>query len=212
MSYIFLDESGDLGFDFKKKKTTQYFVVSCIYVDDKKLLEKVVKKTHSELRKKYKKRVGVLHCVKESPTTRKRLLSRVNDKDCRIVSIILEKKKVYTKLQNEKQVLYNYVTNILLDRIYSKELVPRVNHIELIASKRETNKFLNINFESYLKSQVKSKHKMKLKISIKTPSEEKGLQVADFVAWATFRKYEHNDDKYHKIFKKKIKGERPIFS
>jgi len=212
MSYIFLDESGDLGFDFKKKKTTKYFVISCIYVSDKKVLEKIVKKTHSELKKKYKRRVGVLHCVKESPTTRKRLLKRVNEKDCRIVSIILEKKKVYTKLQNEKQVLYNYVTNILLDRIYSKELVPKVNHIELIASKRETNKFLNINFESYLKNQVKDRHKMKLEISIKTPSEEKGLQIADFIAWSTFRKYEHKDDKYHKIFKDKIKGEKPIFS
>lgn len=31
MSYIFLDESGDLGFNFKKKKTSKVFVISCIY-------------------------------------------------------------------------------------------------------------------------------------------------------------------------------------
>ena len=35
----------------------------------------------------------------------------------------INKKKVYTKLQDEKQVLYNYVTNILLDRIISKKLI-----------------------------------------------------------------------------------------
>ena len=28
VAYIFLDESGDLGFDFEKKRTTKYFVVT----------------------------------------------------------------------------------------------------------------------------------------------------------------------------------------
>ena len=54
MAYIFLDESGDLGFNFKKKKTSKFFVVTCLFVENKKPFEKIVKKTHSELKKKYK--------------------------------------------------------------------------------------------------------------------------------------------------------------
>ena len=36
------------------------------------------------------------------------------------MSIYLNKKKVFTKLHDEKHVLYNYVTNILIDRVYTK--------------------------------------------------------------------------------------------
>ena len=31
MAYIFMDESGDLGFNFKKKKTSKYFVDETYY-------------------------------------------------------------------------------------------------------------------------------------------------------------------------------------
>jgi len=122
MAYIFLDESGDLGFNFKKKKTSKFFVVTCLFVENKKPFEKIVKKTHSELKKKYKRRFGILHCVKEKPITRQRLLKRLNEKDCAIMTIYLNKMKVYTRLHDEKQILYNYVTNILLDRVYTKKI------------------------------------------------------------------------------------------
>ena len=55
MAYIYLDESGDLGFDFNKKKTSKNFVVTCLFIENRKPIEKIVKKTHSELKKKYKK-------------------------------------------------------------------------------------------------------------------------------------------------------------
>jgi len=32
MAYIFLDESGDLGFDLSKGKTSKYFVIIFLYL------------------------------------------------------------------------------------------------------------------------------------------------------------------------------------
>jgi hypothetical protein len=211
MGYIFLDESGDLGFDFKKTKTSKYFVVACLFAKNKKPIEKITKKTHSELKKKYKKRFGILHAVKEKPITRKRLLERLNNKNCTIMTIYLNKSKVYTRLQDEKQVLYNYVTNILLDRIYSKRLVTSKNKITIVASRRETNKYLNENFKTYLNTQAKFHHKVEIEAVIKTPSEEKSLQVIDFVSWAIFRKYEYGDESYYNIIRSKILEENPLF-
>jgi len=211
MSYIFLDESGDLGFNFKKSGTSHTFIITCLFVPEKKgPIEKVVEKTHSELAKKFKRKIGVLHAVKEKPVTRKRLLKRLVEKDCSIMTIFLNKQKVFTKLQDEKQVLYNYVTNILLDRVYTKKVIPRAN-IGLIASRRETNKFLNDNFKTYLNKQIKNKHKGEIRVSIKTPYEEKILQAVDFASWAIFRKYEKKDDIYYDIIKKKIIEESPLF-
>lgn len=211
MSYIFLDESGDLGFDFQKKKTSKVFVITCLFVENKRSMEKIVRKTHSELKKKYKRRFGVLHAVKEKPITRQRLLKRLSEKDCVIMTIYLNKKRVYTKLQNEKQVLYNYVANILLDRVYTKKLLPLAKNILLIASRRETNKFLNQNFKNYLNNQITNRYKANVKIVIEIPREEKSLQAVDFASWAIFRKYEYEDDGYYNLIKNKIVEENPLF-
>ena len=211
MGYIFLDESGDLGFNFKKKKTSKVFTITCLFVENKRSIEKIIRKTHSELKKKYKRRFGILHAVKEKPITRQRLLKRLSEKDCAIMTIYLNKKRVYTKLQNEKQVLYNYVVNILLDRIYTKKLLPLSKTILLIASRRETNKFINQDFKNYLNNQIVNRHKVNVRVVIKTPYEEKSLQAADFTSWAIFRKYEYGDDSYYNLIKNKIIEESPLF-
>lgn len=211
MAYIFLDESGDLGFDFNKKKTSKIFVITCLFTNNKRPIEKIVRKTHLGLKKKYKRKFGILHAIKEKPLTRQRLLKRLNEKDCVIMTIYLNKKRVYTKLQEEKAVLYNYVANILLDRIYTRKIIPIEKTIELIASKRETNKFLNENFKNYLNAQIKNKHKVSVNIRIKFPSEEKALQAVDFASWAIFRKYEYGDDSYYNLIKNKIVEENPLF-
>ncbi len=206
-----MDESGDIGFNFEKKGSSDFFVVTFLFTENKKTVEKIVKTIHAQLNKKIKRKIGVLHATNEKPITRKRLLKKLAENDCQIMSIYLNKKKVFTRLQDEKQVLYNYVTNILLDRIYNKKIVPNNKEIELIASRRETNKFLNENFKDYLNRQVKDKHNGAIKISIKTPFEEKGLQAVDFVSWAIFRKYESGDDSYYNIIKNKIIEESPLF-
>ena len=127
------------------------------------------------------------------------------------MTIYLNKLKVYTRLQDEKQILYNYVTNILLDRIITKKLVDKTKKIHLIASRRETNKFLNENFKNYLTNQARNNYRVDIKIEVKTPYEEKGLQAVDFISWAIFRKYEYGDDSYYNIIKEKIVEENSLF-
>ena len=126
--------------------------------------------------------------------------------------IYLNKKRVYTYLQDEKQVLYNYVTNILLDRVFRKKLVPGSHPIKLIASKIETNRYFNENFTSYLKNQTALNYEKGITVEIKTPSEEKALQAVDCVSWAIFRKLEFGDDTYYNTIKGKIVEENPLFS
>src|SRR3989344_6027588 len=161
MAYIFLDESGDLGFDFQKAKTSKFFIITFLFIRNKNPLEKIVKKIfHGFSKKELRHHSNILHGHKETPKTRLKALKLMALEDVSILSIYLNKKKVYTKLQDEKHVLYNYVTNILLDRVYTKKLVPTDEKISLIASRRETNKFLNQNFTTYLKSQTKNNHKI----------------------------------------------------
>jgi len=207
-----MDESGDLGFNFKKKRTSRYFVVTFLCVARKGPVEKIVKKVfHRFSKAEIKRHHGVLHCTKEHPRTRMQVLQALSQKDVTILTVYLNKKKVYTRLHDEKHVLYNYVTNILMDRLYSKKLMPTHEPIHLIASRRETNQFLNDNFKDYLSRQVKENHQIKMDISIKMPSAEKCLQLADFVSWAIFRKWEANDESYCNLIRHKIVEESPLF-
>lgn len=139
MAFIFIDESGDLGFE-SQKKSSKYFVITILLANDKRPIEKVVKKVHGALRKKVKKiSGGILHSYNEKPQTRIKLLKLLTEKDCSIMTIYLNKDRVYTKLKEEKHVLYNYVTNILLDRIIGKKLIDTNSTLMLIAAKRETS-------------------------------------------------------------------------
>lgn len=212
MSYIFLDESGDLGFDFSKNKTSKNFIITLLFTKDKSVLEKIVKKIFKGFNKKeLQSHNGTLHAYKEKPKTKIKLLKDFVEKDCGdIITIYLNKDKVYTNLQNEKAVLYNYVTNILLDRVFTKKLIPTDEKINIVASRRETSKFLNENFKNYISMQL-SKHKANIEVIIATPSKEKGLQVVDTLSWSIFRKQEHSDDIYYNIIKSKIIEENPLY-
>jgi undecaprenyl pyrophosphate synthase len=169
--YLLMDESGDLGFDVTKKATSHYFLITFLFTDNKRAFEKCVKKTHALLSKKHKK-VGILHASHNSPETRKRLLRMLSEKNIKVMTIYLDRKRVYTKMQNEKPILYNYVTNILLDRIFSKKIIESDSPVEIIASRKETNKFLNMNFKHYLESEMAHNHGVKVNVAIKTPSQD----------------------------------------
>lgn len=214
MSYIFLDESGDLGFNFKNSKTTKFFVLVFLFVKNKRSMEKITRKIFNGFTKMEMRNHpgGVLHCFKESPKVRTRLLNLFSQgEDGEIITIYLNKRKVYTTLQDQKHILYNYVTNILLDRVCTKKLLPVDRKIYLVASRRETNKVLNDNFKSYLKAQILNNHKVDIEVQIAPPHAEKGLQVADFASWSVFRKHEHNDESYYNLIKRKIVEENPLF-
>lgn len=199
---VYMDESGDLGFDFTKPKTSRYFVVAFISTSHPRQLDKIIKKIFAGFSKiEVKNHHGTLHSYKEKPTTRLRLLNALARTDTTVLVLKLDKSRVYTRLHDEKHALYNYVVNILLDRMVSKKLVPHDMPIRFVASRRETSKFLNENFVNYMDQQVNGNHKIDISVDIIKPSQEKGLQVVDCVSWSYFRKYEHGDGSYADIMR-----------
>ena len=213
MAYIFMDESGDLGFNEQKEKTSKNFIIAFLFSQNKNILDKIVKKVFNALPQNIKKKhSGTFHCYKEQPKVRLKLLSLLKDKkDISIMIIRLNKGNVWTDLRQENSILYNYVVNILLNRVFSKKLIPIKDKIVFIQSQRETNKLLNLNFKQYISQQVKKNHGVELVVEIKRPSEEKALQIVDFVSWGVFRKYEHNDDTYYNIIKNLIKENTSLY-
>lgn len=126
------------------------------------------------------------------------------------MALILNKEKVYTRLQNEKHILYNWVVNLLIHVLITKNILPQEEKIFFIASRRETNKTLNENFLSYLKSQ--NKDKLDIEFIIETPYQKKGLQVVDVLSYAIYQKYEHGNDELYSMIENLIIEEKNLFS
>ncbi len=208
MAYIFLDESGDLGF---KATSSKWFIFTIVLTNDHRKIEKCIKRTHRNLTKKYKK-VSELHAYHTQPNIKVKLLTDLAQiDDLKILCIVLNKKKVYVDLQNQKNHLYNYTANILLDRLHKKKILNTDEPIQLYIDQKDTNKFIRESFEKYLKVNITKKRNGQINIKIKPSHTEKCLQAVDFLSWAIFRKYEKNDYKYYEIIKNKIIEENLLF-
>ena len=208
MAHIFLDESGDLGFS---KKSSRWFILTIVLTVNHRKIEKCVKKVHRGLKKKYKK-VRELHAYHTDAVTKKRALRLLAGlDDLKVFCIVLNKKKEYVDLRKQKNYLYNYTANILLDRLHNKNILKSNNKIEIVIDQRETNKFLKSNFENYLKNNLAKKGNNNFVIKIKPSHAEKCLQAVDFISWAIFRKYERSDYEYYEIIKEKIIEENLLY-
>lgn len=208
MAYIFLDESGDLGF---KSSSSKWFLFTIAIVSDSRSLERVIKRIWRPLKKKHK-RLGELHAYHADAITRTRVLQRLSElEDLKVLTIILNKKKVYVDLQNQKNYLYNYTANILLDRLHSSGLLKIGEAIELYIDRKDTNKRLRENFVEYLNNAMLVRRDGVFRVTLHASHENKSLQAVDFISWAIFRKYEHGDFEYYELIKSKIADERLLF-
>lgn len=206
--HIFLDESGDLGFS---KKSSRWFLFTILLTNKHRRVEKIIKSVHKSLRKKDKK-ISELHAYHMNALVKRRLLYQLSLlDDLKILCIVLNKNKVYIDLQNQKNYLYNYTANILLDRLHNKEILSATESVKVFIDQKDTNKFIKNNFENYLKSKLNNWNNA-IDIKIKPSHTEKCLQAVDFVSWAIFRKYELGDYEFYSIIKDKIIEENVLFS
>lgn len=208
MAYIFLDESGDLGFS---ERSSRWFIFTIALVDNHRRLEKVIKKVRNSLKKKHKN-VGELHAYHADAVTRRRVLNGLAAiGDLKVFCVVLNKEKVYTDLQNQKNHLYNYTANILLDRLHTKKIIPLDEPIYLCIDRKDTNKYIRENFEKYLSKSLQGKRNGIVDIRLRASHEVKALQAVDFLSWAIFRKYERNDYESYELIKHLIIEENLLF-
>src|ERR1700722_7946419 len=109
MSHIsmFLDESGDLGFDFSKIKTSKVFVVNILVCNNLETLDSfsyAVRRTIKNkinINKKYKKD-GELKASKTELSIKKYFYRQLPENNWGIYSYVLHKKKVYKHLRTSQ--------------------------------------------------------------------------------------------------------------
>jgi len=207
MVYIYFDESGDLGFDFSKGGTSGHFSVAFLITNEKRPIYSLVKKVYLSLpRATKRKSSGVLHAYYEKASTITKLLQGISKKDVKVASMRLDKRKVL--LTGNPNELYTSLVVTLINRLYADGVICDTDELVLVASRRNTNKNLNVVFSESI---VRRAHGLKFSVNVVPPSDDKCLQAVDFISWAFWQKYEKGDETYIALIADKIVQEYVMY-
>lgn len=201
---IFIDESGDLGFDFSRG-ASGYFCVTAVVINDRVLraLEKAVKKTiKNKLHIKSGKHNKPTNELKGSGTdmvVKEYFWKHISSVPLEIHAIVFDKTKVNPDLQRQKERVYNHLARVSIERVKLENLQSSL-YVDIDRSK---GKYGREEFNKELRDQVESKMPLNMPLHIDHPPSErsKGIQVADMFAWGILRKYEKNDAEWYNVYK-----------
>ncbi len=127
--YIFIDESGDLGFDFAKTgKPSDFFLVGAIKISDEKYLNRIIKRHRKRVKKK-KEDKSEVKFSNTSPENRKRILQDISRLDVEIIIVYIDKHNAYAYIKNDPVRMYSYLLKILAEKCFSEQLTDDVKII-----------------------------------------------------------------------------------
>lgn len=211
MWYLYLDESGDLGFDFVNKKPSKFFTVAILALSSRENNRKLIKGVRNTLRRKLNpkgKTKRIVPELKGADTTfevKGYFYKQVKDIKFGIYAITLNKRRVYEQLAKNKSRVYNFVARQVLDRIpFEKNSKDRV---ELIIDKSMSKPEI-AEFNSYVRKQLEARLNPKVPLDIYhwRSHENFGLQAIDMFCWGVFQKYERGRPNWYNLYlKDKIK-------
>ncbi|MEK7575694.1 MAG: DUF3800 domain-containing protein [Patescibacteria group bacterium] len=203
MWYLYLDESGDLGFDFVNKKPSKFFTVTILALSSYESNRKLIKAVKMTLRRKTSKKEGKneLKGINTTLDVKKYFYKQVKNIRFSLYSITLNKKRIFEELTRSKERVYNFIARQVLDEIPFE----KANHIriELIIDKSKSKPEIE-EFNSYIKGNLEGRIEPKTPLDIYhwKSHENYGLQACDLFCWGIFQKYERKRMEWHDIFSK----------
>ncbi|WP_295031476.1 DUF3800 domain-containing protein [uncultured Methanobrevibacter sp.] len=194
MSYIYIDESGDLG---TKKASSKYFVMAAIKVENSKKLENIIKKT----RRDFKKKMLTSNEVKGGnlPYELKiKILEKLKNMDYEVFIIVFDKENRYKIGYGDNKKAYD----ILASRLAKLINIDKPTFIFIDKSKNKQEEI--DNFNEFFLNNLNNIKKQPITIEHADSMHYKGLQMADLISWSTFQNFENDNPEFLDIIKNKV--------
>ena len=194
MSYIYIDESGDLG---TKKASSKYFVMAAIKVEDSKKLENIIKKT----RRDFKKKMLTSNEVKGGnlPYELKiKILEKLKNIDYEVFIIVFDKENRFKIGYGDNKKAYD----ILASRLAKLINIDKPTFIFIDKSKNKQEEI--DKFNEFFLNNLNNIKKQPITIEHADSMHYKGLQMADLISWSTFQNFENDNPEFLDIIKNKV--------
>jgi len=209
MTYIYFDESGDLGIN----RGSNFFIVSCVRIEDEnnnKEFCRILKRVRNNVLKKKLKEIPELKFSNSGKIIREHVLRRISMLDLEIYTIIIYKKFMYKNLQDNLSAVYNYLIRLVLENALKNS--DDNSRLEIYLD-RCMSRSQRENFEKYIQTTFSNKFRnfQNAKIIHENSENNAGLQATDFIAGSIGYKYNHeheNPDEYISIIKDKMRFEK----
>jgi len=209
---IFLDESGDLGFDLSKSGASRKFVITLLVCESESTARAIQIAVKRTLKKKLNHKRANRRFVHELKGTgsiidvKKYFYRQLPDSGWKLYTVALNKARVKTHLTGKagKKKLYNFLARFILEHIP----LSQTHGVRLVVDKSKNSADMK-DFNGYLKSQLEAMMPLesRLYISHERSQENTGLQAVDLFCWGIYRKHEHGDKEWYQVYEKNISFE-----
>lgn len=223
-TFIYVDESGDLGFhNMGIGGCSRFFTVAALRINGDEpyyKIKRIPKRIREKLLKRKEKIKNEFKFSKSSEAIRKRLIEElVKVEGCKIYAITIDKLNVTEKsfFKENPDKLHNYLVKELIKKAikHKKNKEPVELCIDRCIPNSKEEEFKNHLLSKKLKMRIGD---VKINISHKSSINEPCLQVADFAAGAINSKFERSNSTYvlslgqklnHRIYFEKKKACEP---
>lgn len=195
LKYLYLDESGDLGFS---KGSSKFMVISALMVADYRELDRIIKNMRRNKFKKELRNASEIKANKSSSELKKYMINKLNEvPETFGFHTILDKDRLYSPyLRQNKDKLYNYIGGILAENI----VIDRFD-IEIRIDKSKGKQVLRDDFNKYFVKRLREGSTIgKLEIYHSGSESFSGLQFADLLAWSVYQKYSRGNNECTDLF------------
>ncbi len=212
MWYLYLDESGDLGFDFVNKAPSKFFTITILVVEgtenNRAIINSVKKTIARKLHPKSRSSVTIaeLKGYGTPIAVKKYFYKHAVKTPFSLFSVTLNKQQTFDELTKEKHRIYNYISRLVFDAIPLENAQARV---KLIIDKSKNVPQIE-EFNSSVINQLQGRVNPQIPIDIhhRSSVEEYGLQAADIFSWGIFRKYENGDCEWFDEYSSRVQYDK----
>lgn len=210
--YIFLDESGDLGFDFNNKNPSNCFSITLLVCYNQNTFfsfKSAIKRTllaklnHTNTKEKKLELKGTNTTLAVKQYFYKQL-TKYPDQSWEIYTVVVDKLSLFKQMNEriEPHRLYNLLSMEIMDRVDFSTLD---DHVHLIVDKCKGKRERAI-FDYLLKTNLESKLPINVSLNILHEFSHKnpGLQAVDLFCYGIARKHALNDVDWYSEFSDKI--------
>lgn len=207
---IYLDESGNLGFNFDILKTSHYLVIGLLVFFDRVSHTEMIRAVRKTLKKKMPKRIYELKGIHLDLSLKKYFLraSKKENNWCLYTAIADKKSWLAHHTSNhhnkelDKKALYNELTSRLISQL---DFLKTVDRIDIIVDRSKNREEIKI-FDNVIMSRIKEQISKKVPVTIthRSSQEDAGLQAIDIFCSGIGRKYESSDFSWYREFGDKI--------
>lgn len=207
--FIYLDESGDLGFDFEKDGTSRWFIIALLVCDNSEVQKQIANAVRRTLKNKVNRRKTNRHTdeLKGSRTTievKSYFYRQLPQDGWRIYSMAVDKQRVsaHSRSPGGKKQLYNHIAREIVAKV---DFPSSASEISLVVDRCKSKPEVR-EFDSYLSNQLSGYIALNSRFipTHEISSDNPCLQAVDLFSWGIHRKHKDCDHEWYNIFSKNI--------